>query len=78
MKASRVGNEAVLLTQWLVLRQSPLWWTMTVDIRVSYVGIPLRDVDTALGFVRLVFACKVRFVQFEIVLEENPEIINVF
>jgi hypothetical protein len=25
---SRVGNEAVLLTQWLVLRQSPLWWMM--------------------------------------------------
>ena len=26
-----MGNEAVLLTQWLVLRQSPLWWTKSVD-----------------------------------------------
>ena len=26
LKTSRVGNEAVLLTQWLVLRQNPLWW----------------------------------------------------
>ncbi len=40
-----MGNETFQLTQWLVLRQSPLWWIRHLIVSFFYVN-SIRDIET--------------------------------